>query len=472
MTTWPDDTRHGSAVDGEMAPDERRELVRRIAEQVGRLVSIQVEDAVESGRPMTDDAEKVAAAAEIQRLLGAHNELRLRDGRRALSGPLHQALFDAVMAHAYGLAGLDELWNDPEVENIVANGPDDVFVTFAGGRSRRWSPIAGSEGEMIELIRRAARRLGLVEVDFDTSHPMLDLQLPDGSRLYAVYGGRDVNGISTRPQLSLRRHRHQDLTVADTVALGLWPTRAAEFVKAAFAAGSNVIVAGDWNAGKTTLLRALCLDAIPRHHRVVTAEAGLTELGLHRCRDRLENVADLFSKPASADGGGAVSVWELIKGPSRRLTPTRVIVGEILGDEVAAVLDVFCGSTKGSACTLHARSALGVVTRLEQLGAMADPPLSSTGVRAALAEARPIVVHLTAQEDADGATTRFCTSIVTVVGLEDGEVAMTELWGLDRDDVLVPRNPLPHALRTSLRRWGWDWDVEGWADAIVDGARP
>lgn len=456
--------------DAEMSPDARRDLIRRIAEQVGRIVSVQVEDANESGRPMTPDAEKVSAADEIQRLLGSQNEIRLRNGDRALTERLHQALFDGVMAHAYGLAGLDELWNDPEVENIVANGPNNVFVTFAGGKSQRWTPIAGSDEEMIDLTRRAARRLGLVEVDFDTKHPKLDLQLPDGSRLYAVYGGANVNGISTRPQLSLRRHRYQKLTIADTVEMGVWPAAPAEFVKVAFASGFNVFIAGDWNSGKTTLLRALCLDAIPKHHRVVTAEAGLTELGLHNCPDELENVVDLFSKPASADGGGEVTVWDLIKGPSRRLSPTRVIVGEILGDEVAAVLDVFCGSTKGSACTLHARSATGVVTRLEQLGAMANPPLSSQGVRAAIVEAQPIVVHLTAQEDAEGATTRFCTSVVTVLpGLEDGNVITTELFGLNRNNELVPRNALPHGHREILRRWGWDWETEGWADQLVAG---
>ena len=223
--------------DYEMPPEDRRALIRTVAEQVGRIVSVQVEDANASGRPMSPDAEKVVAADEIQRLLGAQNEIRLRNGERSMSDRLHEALFDGVMAHAYGLAGLDELWNDPEVENIVANGPNIVFVTKAGGKSERWSPIAGSEEEMIELIRRAARRLGLVEVDFDTKHPKLDLQLPDGSRLYAVYGGANVNGISSRPQLSLRRHRHQKLSIADTVRMDVWPKGAADFVKVAFAAG-------------------------------------------------------------------------------------------------------------------------------------------------------------------------------------------------------------------------------------------
>lgn len=449
--------------DSEMPPVDRRLLIARIAEQVGKIVSVKVEDAMESGRPMSPDAEKVAAADEIQRLLGVQNEVRLRNGDRALSPRLHQALFDGVMAHAYGLAGLDELWNNPQVENIVANGPHDVFVTFAGGKSQRWTSIAGSQEEMIDLIRRAARRLGLIEVDFDGSHPMLDLQLPDGSRLYAVYGGSSVNGISTEPHLSLRRHRFQKLTIADTVRMGVWPIEAAGFVKAAFRAGFNVFIAGDWNSGKTTLLRALCMDAIPKHQRVITVEAGLTELGLHQCPDELENVVALFSRPPSAEGDGEVSVWDLIKGPSRRLTPTRVIVGEVLGDEVAAALDVFSGSTKGSGCTIHARSAAGVVARLEQLAAMANPPMSSDGVRKSLVESMPIIVHLTYEEDEHGVAQRYCTSIVEVSGMEGGNVSQTELWGLNDRNELVPHEALSSATRKKLRPWGWDWESDGWA---------
>ena len=458
--------RGDEAFDGEMSPAQRRLLIGRVAEQVGKIVSVKVEDAAESGRPMSPDVEKVAAADEIQRLLGVQNEVRLRNGDRALSPGLHQALFDGVMAHAYGLAGLDDLWNNPDVENIVANGPDDVFVTFAGGKSQRWTSIAGSQDEMIDLIRRAARRLGLIEVDFDGSHPMLDLQLPDGSRLYAVYGGANVNGISTQPHLSLRRHRFQKLTIADTVRMGVWPAAAAGFVKAAFRAGFNVFVAGDWNSGKTTLLRALCLDAIPKHQRVITVEAGLTELGLHHCPDELENVVALFSRPPSAQGDGEVTVWELIKSPTRRLTPTRVIVGEVLGEEVGPVLDVFSGSTKGSGCTIHARSAAGVLARLEQLAAMANPPMSSDGVRKSLVEAMPIIVHLAYEEDDNGVARRYCTSIVEVNGMEGGDVSKTELWGLDERRELVPREALTSATRNKLRSWGWDWETDGWAHRL------
>lgn len=451
---------------GELTPHGRRELIRRIADHVGTEISARVQDAAESGRPMTAEAERVAAASEIQRALSSENERRLRDGDLRFSEAVHQALFDGVMAHSYGLGELDVLWHNPDVENINANGPKNVFVTLAGGKKIKWSPIAESQEEMIELIRRAARRLGLVEVEFDARHPHLDLQLPDGSRLYAVYGGTYVNGVATEPLLAIRRHRFLDITIDDTVRMGVWPKQAADFVRQAFVAGFNVVVAGDWGSGKTTLLRALCLDAISPHERVVTVEKGLTELGLHHCPDRLPNVAALFSRPASAEGDGEVSVWDQIQGPSRRLDPTRVIVGEVLGDEVGPALDVFAGSTRGSACTLHARSATGVVNRFVYLGHSARPPVPADAVRHALAEAAPIIVHLEADDSVEGSIRRFCTSIVEVNGIEGEHLSTTELWRLDADEQLVPTNAPSNENRRRLARRGWQWERNGWADSL------
>ena len=169
------------------------------------------------------------------------------------------------------------------------------------------------------------------------------------------------------------------------------PEAAGEFIVAAFRAGENLIVAGDHNAGKTTFLRAVCFDAIAPHQRVVTVEASITELGLHQ-GDRLPNIVALYSRPPSAEGEGEVTVGDLIRRATRRLNPTRVIVGEILGDEVGPVLDVFSGSTRGSGCTIHARSARGAVRRFEQYGLAAHRRCRSrrsTRARRGRADHRP-----------------------------------------------------------------------------------
>jgi pilus assembly protein CpaF len=315
---------------GELPVEQLRALVRAIADTVGKRVSRKVQDSLDAGTRMTAEAEKVASVTEVHRELAGFNEARVRGGLPPLSDTSHQAVLDAVMAHVYGLGELDVLWNHPDVENIDVNGPDKVFVTFVGGECVRWTPVAADQEELIDLIRRAARQLGANEVDFDARHPKLDVQLPDGSRLFAVFGGDAGNGVATEPLLSIRRHRYLAVSMDDLVGLGVLPAAAGEFVLAAFRAGENLIVAGDHNAGKTTFLRAVCFDAIDPHQRVVTVEAYITELGLHQGA-RLPNTVALYSRPPSAEGDGEHTVSDLIRRATRRLNPTRVVVGEILG---------------------------------------------------------------------------------------------------------------------------------------------
>jgi pilus assembly protein CpaF len=446
---------------GELPVEQLRALVRAIADTVGKRVSRKVQDSLDAGTRMTAEAEKVASVTEVHRELAGFNEARVRGGLPPLSDSAHQAVLDAVMAHVYGLGELDVLWNHPDVENIDVNGPDKVFVTFVGGERVRWTPVAADQEELIDLIRRAARQLGANEVDFDARHPQLDVQLPDGSRLFAVFGGDAGNGVATEPLLSIRRHRYLAVSMDDLVGLGVLPAAAGEFVLAAFRAGENLIVAGDHNAGKTTFLRAVCFDAIDSHQRVVTVEAYITELGLHQGA-RLPNTVALYSRPPSAEGDGEQTVSDLIRRATRRLNPTRVIVGEILGDEVGPVLDVFSGSTRGSGCTIHARSARGAVRRFEQYGLAANPPVPVEAINYGLAEAAPIIIHLAGDESRSGRLRRYCTSIVEVTGLDDGRVSTTELWGLDGAGSLVPRHPLSSPRRERLARSGWDWHLRGW----------
>jgi len=450
---------------GEVSEEERRRLVRQIADTVGKRVARKAQDAAQSGNGLSGEAEKVASVTEIHAELARYNETRIRVGGAPLSPFAHDAMVEVVLAHIYGLGELDVLWNTESVENIDVNGPNRVFITFEGGEKVPWPPVARDQDELIDLIRRAARQLGMNEVEFDARHPQLDLQLPDGSRLFAVFGGDSGNGIAIQPTLCIRRHRHLDIDPARIGPMWEMPETATGFVVTNFSAGENLIVAGDHNAGKTTFLRAVCFAAIAPHQRVITVEAYITELGLHN-GDRLPNTVALYSRPPSAEGEGEVTVTDLIRRATRRLNPTRVIVGEILGDEVGPVLDVFSGSTRGSGCTIHARSARGAVRRFEQYGLSARPPIPPEAINYGLAEAAPIIVHLAGDESTAGRLRRYCTSIVEVTGLDDGRVSTTELWGLDGSGRLVAKHAPSAARRERMARAGWDWNVQGWAGVL------
>ena len=127
-----------------------------------------------------------------------------------------------------------------------------MLVTFAGGLIKQFPPVAASLEDFLDLIRRIGRRLGEIEVQFDARHPKLDLQLPDGSRMFAVYGGAGTNGVGAETYLCIRRHRFLEPSVDDLVVeLGLWPAKAAiDSSSRRWRHGENVIIAGDWAVGE------------------------------------------------------------------------------------------------------------------------------------------------------------------------------------------------------------------------------
>ena len=221
-----------------------------------------------------------------------------------------------------------------------------MFVTLAGGKKIRWSPIAESQTEMIELIRRAARRLGLVEVEFDASSPSSRSRTADGSRLVRRLRRHTRQRGRHPPLLAIRRHRSS--TSPSTTRFGWASGRSRRLsscgMRSLPASTSSLPATG---ARARPRCYELCALSDPlTDERVITVEKGLTELGLHHCPDRLPNVAALFSRPASAEGDGEVTVGS----DPRPLSPPRphqVVVGEVLGDEVGPALDVFAGSTRG-----------------------------------------------------------------------------------------------------------------------------
>jgi pilus assembly protein CpaF len=445
----------------ELSVEERRRLVTAVADVVGRRTSDMVHTRLEAGGDMDEANEKVFAATEVHREIAAINEARLRSGSGPLSELAGRTVFDGVMARLFGLGELDQWWHNPEVEHIDINGFDSVWVTYAGGRRVLVPPVAVSDDELIDIVRTAARRLGLLESDFDARHPLLDVQLPDGSRLYAVFGGHRQQGVAVRPLVSIRRHRFLMLAPDDLVALGLLPDAANRFICAWVRAGGNLIVSGDWNAGKTTALRAWA-GAIPPWHRVVTVEARLTELGLHTNQIAHPNVAAMYSRPPGPEGDGEITVHDLVAGPTRRLNATRVICGEVLGPEIGPTLDLMSGSSRGSMFTIHAATSRAVITRCEQYGLMSVPPMQPLLVRYMLAQALPLIVNLTGDESVEGEMTRSVTSIREITGLEGEHVGSTELWAVDRNDVLVPVAPLSKPMRDRLNRHGWVWEIDGW----------
>lgn len=168
------------------------------------------------------------------------------------------------MATAFSPApGLDQLLERPDVTDIFVNGCDDVRLVTIEGDTERADPIAATDAELVEMIQTLARRGGHMEREFTPSRPILDLQLPDGSRLAAAAW------VTKRPYLTVRRHLLVDADQKDLVARGMYDEGLASLLSALVRARRNILIAGGQGVGKTTLLRALLHECRPDERIVV-----------------------------------------------------------------------------------------------------------------------------------------------------------------------------------------------------------
>ena len=351
---------------------------------------------------------------------------------------LARSTFDAL----FRLNRLQRLLDDPSIENINANGCDQVWVRYADGRREQVEPIASSDEELEEMLRTAAARTGIGERRFDRGSPRLSLQLPDGSRLFALMA------VAARPCLSIRRHRYLRITGDELIAMGTLDIALREFVRSAMSARKSCIICGGTGAGKTTLLRAMAAD-IPPAERLVTIEDSL-ELGLDRFPDLHPDVVALAAREPNLEGEGGVSLAELVRW-ALRMSPDRVIVGEARGEEVLALLNAMSQGTDGSMATLHASSSRGAFSKLATYAVQAPERLPLEATNLLVANAVHFVIHLA--QDGDR---RFVASVREVVDAEGPMVVSNEIFRPGPDGRAVPGAPVRNETLDQLVAVGFD----------------
>ncbi|HVT66956.1 MAG TPA: ATPase, T2SS/T4P/T4SS family, partial [Trebonia sp.] len=315
-------------------------LVKRLRGEVGdRLAQQRRQDSASGVPPMSPEDERQFARALIAQALEDHARAELLAGRAPLNAQQEEDLAEAIHAALFGVGRLQPLLENQQIENIDINGYDKVFLGFADGREVMGEPVADSDEELIELIQVLAAYSGLSSRPFDTANPQLDMRLPDGSRLSAVMD------VTLRPAISIRRARLGKVFLADLVGNGTMSPEVGSFLAAAVAARKNIMIAGATNAGKTTLLRALA-NQIPAHERLITVERAL-ELGLDQFPELHPNVVAFEERLPNSEGQGAITMAELVRR-SLRMNPSRVIVGEVLGDEIVTMLNAMTQGNDGS----------------------------------------------------------------------------------------------------------------------------
>ena len=404
---------------------------RQRADHLARRPSLRGADEEALGRKLIADV----LDAEATEALAAGRQLRRPEEDDALA----QAVFDAL----FRLDRLQRLLDDPSIENINANGCDEVWVRYADGRRERVEPIASSNEELVELVRNVGARLGIGERRFDLGSPRLSLQLPDGSRLFAVMA------VCARPVLSIRRHRYLKVTCDDLVAMGSLDIALRELLRCLMLARKSCVICGGTGAGKTTLLRAVAAD-IPPWERLVTIEDSL-ELGLERFPELHPDVVALEAREPNLEGEGGIGLAELVRW-ALRLSPDRVIVGESRGEEVLALLNAMSHGTDGSMTTIHASSSKGVFSKLATYAVQAPERLALEATNLLVASAVDFVVFI-AQ---DPLGRRFVSSVREVVDADGPMVVSNEVFRPGEEGRAVPGVPLRAETMDELVRVGFD----------------
>lgn len=310
-----------------------------------------------------------------------------------------------------GYGPIQELVDDEAVDDIVVNGPAQVFVERAGRLAE--VPVRFmDDAHVVRVIQRILAPLGR---RVDESTPMVDARLPDGSRVNAIIPPIALNG----PCVSIRKFRKRPLTSTELLANGTVSEPVLDYLQMRVQNRANLLVVGGTGSGKTTLLNLLS-GWIPDAERVVTIEDA-AELRLdHAHTVRLE------SRPPNLEGERAVTTRDLVRN-ALRMRPDRIIVGEVRGDEVLDMLQAMNTGHDGSMTTLHANSCADAIHRLELLAGFAGFTGTEVTLRGQVVSAIDLMVHVSRLPD--GA--RRLMSITEIRGIHDGHVELADVFRFD-----------------------------------------
>jgi pilus assembly protein CpaF len=324
-------------------------------------------------RQLIERAREGGAGGEVE------DEVRALVDREAAALPAaeREALVARVLRLATGLGPLEPLLADPAVDEVMVNGPGDVWVERAGRLEAAGVSFAGA-GELMHAVERILAPLGR---RVDEAAPLCDARLPDGSRVNVVIPPLALEG----PCLTIRRFRPAGFSLDDLVENGTLPRGLADFLASCVGARAAVLVSGGTGSGKTTTLGALSA-AIPDGERIVTIEDA-AELRL-----RQRHVVRLESRPANVEGRGEVTIRQLVRN-ALRMRPDRIVVGEVRGAEALDMLMALNTGHEGSLTTVHANSPEDALRRIETLALMAGVGLPHSAVREQVASALDLVVH-------------------------------------------------------------------------------
>ena len=341
--------------------------------------------------------EKVSAT--VRRLVSTHSsEFSIES-----IGPL----CEEIIAEALGLGPLEDLMSQPDISEILVNGPNRIFVERSGKLELTAKKFANPQ-QLRLVIERIIAPLGR---RVDESSPMVDARLPDGSRVNVIIEPLALDGAT----VSIRRFGIRKLEIEDLVRLGAVSPQVVNLLRAAVQGRLNIVVSGGTGSGKTTFLNILS-GFIPPDERIVTIEDA-AELQL-----RQQHVVRLESRPPNIEGKGEVRIRDLVRN-SLRMRPDRIVIGECRGGEALDMLQAMNTGHDGSLTTVHANAPREALSRIETMVMMAGFDLPVRAIREQIAGAIDLVVQTARLRDGS----RKIMSITEIVGMEGDVVTMQEI---------------------------------------------
>src|SRR5436309_8547758 len=357
------------------------------------------------------DARALEEVSRTERRLRVREEALaiLREERHILPRGVLTNVINEVSDAVVGLGPIEFLLKDPDVTEVMVNGPDDVYVERKGRLEKVTDGLFEGEEAVLHVIERIVAPLGL---RVDESSPWVDARLSDGSRVHAIIPPLSLCG----PTLNIRKFSPVPFTPDDLLAGKTLGPRMLEFLAACVRGRANVVVSGGTSSGKTTLLGVLS-TFVPDEERLVTIEDA-AELRLGK-----PHVVSLEARPANVEGKGEVTVRDLVRN-ALRMRPDRIIVGEVRGGEALDMLQAMNTGHDGSLSTAHANSPRHLLWRLETMALMSDVDLPADHVREQIVSALDVVVHMARLPGGR----RVALHVASVEGLHEGKPVVNEVF--------------------------------------------
>jgi len=283
---------------------------------------------------------------------------------------------------------------DPDVSEIMVNGPEQVFIE-RGGYLEAIPGITLNDKSLMVAVKNIARRLG---DDISEEKPILDSRLPDGSRVAAVIPPCSLKGVA----LTIRKFNARRFGIDDLVRIRTLTNDLAQRLGAAVRTRQNILISGGTGTGKTTLLNILA-NFIPDQERVLviedTAEIQINTPNLVR-----------FEARRAQNDLPAVTIRDLLKA-SLRHRPDRILLGEIRGGEAFDLLQLLNTGHSGTLSTVHANSAQQALSRFTTCVLQSEMELPYRAIKSNIADSLNLLVQI---ERRPGR--RFVSEVLEILG--------------------------------------------------------